>query len=158
MAILSTLPSNLPKRSLKIVVDTSLQACYYLDMTNNEMSELFGEPISIYTRAQAIEDGFLVNMTEWASATTGFIGGFTCPVAVTSNLWAAIERKTTNQDTRGRAHDVLFMSSLALRAALAQGREERNFEVFLRIGRKSKQILHVVTDGDGVTIGFPEDF
>lgn len=123
-------------------------------MTN----EMFGEPISIYTRAQSIEDGFLVNMTEWASATTGFIGGFTCPVAVTSSLWAAIERKTINQDTRGRAHDVLFMSSLALRAALAQGREERNFEVFLRIGRKIKQILHVVADNDGVTIGFPEDF
>lgn len=30
------------------------------------MTELFGEPISVYSRAQAIEDGFLVDVTAWA--------------------------------------------------------------------------------------------
>ena len=39
------------------------------------MQEIFGEPISIYTRAQAIEDGTLIDLTEWASADKGFIGG-----------------------------------------------------------------------------------
>ena len=37
------------------------------------------EPIYRYTRAQAIDDGVLVDLTEWASATTGFHGGLKKP-------------------------------------------------------------------------------
>ena len=29
------------------------------------LTEFFGEPISVYTRQQAIEDGALVDVTEW---------------------------------------------------------------------------------------------
>ena len=54
-------------------------------------SEIFGEPISTYTRAQALEDGELVDVTEWASADKGFRGGFVVPVALTNALWGAIE-------------------------------------------------------------------
>ncbi len=78
--------------------------------------ELFGEPISTYTRAQAIEDGELVDVSEWASSKTGFMGGFTVPVAVTRAVWADIEnipRGQRHQDVRGRAHDLLFMASMA---------------------------------------------
>jgi len=122
------------------------------------LTEVFGDVISVYTREQAIEDGVLVDVTEWGSSTKGFIGGFNCPVVFTRALWGAVETKTTNQDTRGRAHDVLFMASLALKAALARKLDGTNFQVLLRVGRKVKQILRVVADGDGVTIGFPEDF
>ena len=63
--------------------------------------ELFGEPISVYTRAQAIEDGELVDVTEWASSKTGFMGGFTVPVAVTRSVWADIEMSSLEgSDTR----------------------------------------------------------
>ncbi len=78
------------------------------------------EVISVYTRAQAIEDGVLVDMTEWASADKGFIGGFKCPVAVTAAVWAdinAIPKSKGWQDVRGRAHDVLAMAALAARKA-----------------------------------------
>ena len=44
--------------------------------------ELFGAPISIYTRAQAIEDGVLVDITEQAKQQR-----FVFPVAMTSALW-----------------------------------------------------------------------
>lgn len=139
-------------------------------MTATEtMTEMFGEPISIYTREQAIEDGVLVDVTEWASADKGFIGGFTCPVAITSAVWTLVDIDSkkgnrTCQSTRGRAHDVLFMASLAVRSAVAarrlsqsdaDGTITRAFK--LRLGRKN-EILRVVLDGDGVTIGFPSDF
>ena len=38
--------------------------------------QILGEPIHVYTRRQALEDGVLVNVTEWASGETGFLGGF----------------------------------------------------------------------------------
>src|SRR5712691_13345787 len=56
-----------------------------------ELTEFWGEPISAYTREQAIADGVLVDVTEWASADKGFIGGFTCPVALTAGVWALVE-------------------------------------------------------------------
>jgi len=124
-----------------------------------KVSEIFGEPISVYTRAQAIEDGVLVDMTEWGSAEKGFHGGFTCPVAFTAKLWTAVSPKKLPrfQDVRGRAHDVLFMASLAVRSLLRKGESEGCFGVLLQVGRTRKQVLRVVVDGDGVTIGFRED-
>ena len=44
--------------------------------------ELFGPPISTYTRAQAIEDGVLVDITEQARQQR-----FVFPMAMTSALW-----------------------------------------------------------------------
>ena len=121
---------------------------------------IFGEPISIYTREQAIEDGVLVDVTEWASASKGFIGGFTCPVAITRAVWTLVDIDSkkgnrTCQSTRGRAHDVLFMSSLAIRRAFARKDDRSMFIV--RLGRKNERLL-VVADGDGITIGNPSDF
>lgn len=115
------------------------------------------EVISVYTRAQAIEDGMLVDLTEWASADKGFHGGFSCPVVVTAKLWAAIERKTGHQDTRGRAHDVLWMAILAARSMSRLGWTDGCFKVILQVGRVRNQMLRVILDGDGVTIGFRED-
>ncbi|MEK7630506.1 MAG: DUF6573 family protein [Patescibacteria group bacterium] len=68
-----------------------------------------------YTRGQAIEDGVLVDMTEWAS-TREMMGGFRIPVAMTAAVWALVQAPAdSHEDTRGRAHDVLWMSSLAAR-------------------------------------------
>lgn len=47
------------------------------------MVEIFGEAISTYTRAQAIEDGVLVDVSEIAKE-----AGFKFPVAVTRAAWA----------------------------------------------------------------------
>ena len=46
------------------------------------ITELFGESIYRYTRAQAIEDGVLVDVTETARE-----AGFRCPVAITHAAW-----------------------------------------------------------------------
>lgn len=121
------------------------------------MTEVWGEPVSVYSRAQAIEDGVLVDVTEWASAKNGFIGGFTCPVAFTAAVWALVEVPAVKgfQDTRGRAHDVLWMGSLALRSALKRSEDRARFVV--KIGNRNHRPM-IVIDSDGVTIGLPEDF
>lgn len=123
------------------------------------------EVISTYTREQAIEDGVLVDLTEWASAEKGFLGGFTCPVAVTAALWGAIEAIPASlkgiADVRGRAHDVLWMASLAVRAMQKRGVEDACYKVILpRTGtRKRNTILRIAFNKyEGFTVGFPEDF
>jgi hypothetical protein len=123
------------------------------------------EVISVYTRKQAIEDGELVDVTEWASSRTGFHGGFTVPVAFTGTLWAAIEgipkRLEGIADVRGRAHDVLWMASLAAQ----KGGSDVFFDVILpRRGTRCQRVRLRGNCGPGdhgqpvITIGFSEDF
>ena len=77
----------------------------------------FGPVISTYTRAQAIEDGILVDVSETARE-----AGFKIPVAVTRTVWERIvalpEGYQGFQDERGRLWDVLWMARhYALRAS-----------------------------------------
>lgn len=79
--------------------------------------ELFGEPISIYTRQQAIDDGFLIDVSVTARG-----AGFRVPVALTRAAWAdcvewteADSKRQTYQDESGRLCDVLWMAWLAAR-------------------------------------------
>lgn len=132
-----------------------------------DMEDLFGDVISSYSRAQAIADGVLVDVTEWASAGKGgMLGGFKIPVAITQALWATIESipesQKSQQDVRGRAHDVLWMASCAARAGGKRSRAP--FEVLMSV-REGKRVLRLLIDvGPGdhaepvVTIGYPEDF
>ena len=123
------------------------------------------EVISSYSRAQALEDGFLADVTEWASAKTGFHGGFSVPVALTAALFADIENipaRCVGQDVRGRAHDVLWMASLAARRS--RGGSDCAFSVLLdvREGRRTLELRLNIGPGDKgepvITIGYPEDF
>ena len=82
---------------------------------DNRLFELFGEPISIYTRAQALEDGTLVDVSRMARE-----AGFRVPVAVTCALWGdikAIPADVSWQSLAGRLWDVLWMAYLATRRA-----------------------------------------
>lgn len=82
----------------------------------NSMTEIFGEPIHTYSRAQAIEDGLLVDVSETARE-----AGFSIPVALTIGVMedcvdcdAVDNRRQTFQD-KGRLWDVLWMSAQAAR-------------------------------------------
>ena len=84
---------------------------------NGTMAEIFGEPINIYTRRQALDDGFLVDVSEMSSE-----AGFRFPVALTRAAWGdcvewseADSKRQTYQDERGRLWDVLWMASVAAR-------------------------------------------
>ena len=86
-------------------------------MPNPGNAAAFGPVIFAYTRAQAIEDGILVDVSDTARE-----AGFKIPVAVTRTVWDRIialpEGYCGFQDERGRLWDVLWMARhYALRAS-----------------------------------------
>lgn len=83
------------------------------------LADLFGEPISTYTRAQAIADGSLIDVSERAKE-----AGFRFPVALTAAAWAECvawsasdTARQTYQDEEGRLWDILWMASQAAKRA-----------------------------------------
>jgi hypothetical protein len=67
--------------------------------------------IDVYTRAEAIEDGALIDVTETARE-----AGFRRPVALTQGAWADcvhVPPGLKGQDEQGRLWDVLWMLLLA---------------------------------------------
>ena len=92
------------------------------------VTEIFGEPIHIYTRQQAIEEGCLVDVT-----TTAAEAGLRYPVTLTREVWedcvawsAADSQRQTYQDEAGRVWDVLWMARLAAR----HGGERLAFQLY----------------------------
>ena len=82
-----------------------------------------------YTRAQAIEDDVLVDLTEWARET-----GFKIPVACTSTVWDDFIVPPTGTDEvgqskRGRAHDLLWM----LYVNIQRSRSARNDQMLFKV-------------------------
>ena len=128
----------------------------------------FGPVISAYTRAQAIEDGVLVDVSDTARE-----AGFNIPVAVTRAVWnrliALPDGYQGFQDERGRLWDVVSMARhYALRAS------DRDRVTMCVLVRDIRQDLHdsnrpprkhfpVVAIGAGdegqpaISIMFPED-
>ncbi len=91
--------------------------------TDRSAESFFGEFISTYTRAQAIDDGILIDAGSMAQE-----AGFKWPVAIASDVWADCvawseddNRKQAYQDESGRLWDVLFMASHAIRTASGSG-------------------------------------
>jgi hypothetical protein len=80
-----------------------------------ELQEIFGDVIDRYTRAQAIEDGVLVDVSPVARE-----AGIKFPVALTRAVWSQyveVPPGVTCQDEKGRLWDILWM----LRANLKRG-------------------------------------
>jgi hypothetical protein len=131
------------------------------------INEVFGEPISFYSRQQAIEDCELVDVTSVAAE-----AGFSIPVALTRAVYVdcvewydADTKRQTYQDEQGRLWDVLWMSILT--AKRSQDESIISFNV-LRVprggkGRKPKpvnlkMIIHGGDEGEPViTIMMPDE-
>lgn len=102
-----------------------------------------------YTRAQAIEDGVLVDLTSWAREV-----GFSVPVACTSAVWHEYivppeGTKAWGQSERGRAHDVLWMTFLAIRKT-KPGQDQLHFKViFLNAKRRHETVTLKAICGPG---------
>jgi hypothetical protein len=86
--------------------------------TSNEQSaeSFFGDIISTYTRAQAIEDGVLIDISSTAKE-----AGFEWPIAMTAGAWADCvawsdtdSQAQVYQDQSGRLWDVIFMAFQAI--------------------------------------------
>ena len=91
---------------------------------DHNTESFFGEVISTYTRAQAIDDGVLIDVGDMAQE-----AGFKLPVAMTAAAWADCvdwseddSERQVHQDQSGRLWDVLFMASHAIRTHTGQAR------------------------------------
>ena len=111
----------------------------------NPMSELFGEVISTYSRAQALEDGVLVSAGAMAREV-----GFRFPVAMTAAAWSdcvawtdADSERQVHQDQARRLWDVLFMAHHAVRSR-GSGGDSLTFE-FYRVPRDGSSTEAVIT-------------
>lgn len=84
--------------------------------------------IYAYTRAQAIADGVLVDVSELARE-----AGFKHPVAVTAGVWGecvAVPKGVACQDEKGRIWDVLMLLRHAI--AKSSGGDRVDFAVHVR--------------------------
>jgi len=129
---------------------------------------LFGPVIYAYTRAQAIADGVLVDVTETSKEV-----GFKLPVAITEALHNRLiptkADAAIGQDYDGRLWDVLWLAAFTIKLA-DRGTDTVTFtvvqqEVEAKSGQPQKVDLRlraVCGPGDEgeavVTIGFREDF
>lgn len=76
------------------------------------LQDIFGGVISAYTRAQAIADGVLIDVTAEAND-----AGFKVPVALTAAVWAEVvawsaedSARQIQQDEHGRLNDLLWVA------------------------------------------------
>lgn len=104
--------------------------------------------IHSYTRAQALADGLLVDVSQMASE-----AGFRVPVATTDTVWKACvswpesTKGAIGQSEAGRLWDVVYMAACAARSARRSGRSRVEFEV-LRVpkGAWNATVVRLVLD------------
>ena len=96
----------------------------------NDGENIFGEVIHSYTRAQAIEDGMLIDVTETAKE-----AGFRMPIAVTARVWAEcveVPAKVQGQDEIGRLWDVLWVCRHKISSSGDAGGDTLFFQLHVR--------------------------
>jgi inorganic triphosphatase YgiF len=102
----------------------------------------------MYTLEQAIRDGVLVDVSEWAKET-----GLSVPTAFTRALWARCrELADSEKALRSRAEAILRRC----RAAARRLRGVNAIGFRAPLGRE-KLTFHAAVDTDGIMIGLPED-
>ena len=121
------------------------------------------EIISLYTRDQAIEDGFLVDVPDMARE-----AGFKWPLAVTRRVWEEVvtpapHEAQRGQSEKGRLWDVLWRARLAAKAK-KDDRDSVFFQVIVLCDQKQKQVsLNLVLSfespqgGPCLTIRLPDE-
>jgi len=106
--------------------DKKLSSCKQTKAEDN----IFGEVIYAYTRENAINDGYLIDVSTVARE-----AGIKWPTALTYAawldcvFWESEDNKQTYQDESGRLWDVLYMARRALKSA-ASGSTSTVYELF----------------------------
>jgi hypothetical protein len=129
-------------------------------LTDNSKESPFGPVIYCYTRAQAIADGVLVDVSKTAQE-----AGIKYPTAMTSTVWGKyveVPQAVSWQDEAGRLWDIIFLLSLAIRQSV--GGSEIRFRVLVqnnRRGPKPVELKAVCGPGDDaepvITVMLPEE-
>jgi len=115
--------------------------------------DFWGEPISVYTAKQAVEDGFLVDVSEIAKE-----AGFNLPVRISSAVHDLCTPPKSNkiQSYQGRLWDVLYLATMAIRRS-----KDDQMAVFrVKIGRKIETLWALLdgTSGPAIHIITPQEY
>ena len=115
-----------------------------------------------YTRAQAIEDGVLVDVTEQAKSS-----GFKVPVAITDHLFHAYVEAPAGLDAEGqsasgRLHDLLTLAMIAAKRTIHTDSVTFKVDFLMAPGRtETVQVIAHIGPGDTpepvLTLMLPED-
>ena len=116
------------------------------DMTNT-MDEIFGETIHVYSRTQAIEDGFLVDLMQdemLEVCRQHYKFPIACTTSVFEIMRKAVENPRYRNDYAGVLHDMLWMSkvmkrqidesTVIFRVIITGAGRQRNFDFKLQVG------------------------
>ncbi|MCZ6689953.1 MAG: hypothetical protein O7H41_10150 [Planctomycetota bacterium] len=134
----------------------------------NQLTEIFGEPISVYTRAQAIEDGVLVDLMQGETAPLVREAGFKFPIAMTAGAFSEAVAPIdvdlpAGQDLKGRLWDVLVVLKWKIWKGASSGQEVR-FQVVVYQGNGKSETVKLKSlcgPGDNmepvITIMLPEE-
>ena len=98
--------------------------------TEASSDSFWGPVISKYTRAQAIEDRVLIDVTKMAQE-----AGCKYPTAVTSAVWAkyvTVPEGVEAQDEQGRLWDILFMLHMAIKGTGSPRENPILFQLLVR--------------------------
>ena len=104
-------------------------------MKTSSLTEVYGEPISVYTTQQAIDDGMLVKVGELSTNKL--------PVIFTSNLFEEVKDH----------YQEIIQKGLSM---LNQPNEEDDEYYKLRVITKNQ--IWVIANAEGVTFMKPEDY
>lgn len=108
--------------------------------TNNNESP-FGEVIYSYTRAQAVADGFQVEVTKSAQE-----AGIRFPVFLTRTVFDAfvtVPKGVTAQDEAGRLWDIVWMLRFAIRKAANQS-NRMPFALYVRNDNHKPRLVKLI--------------
>lgn len=113
---------------------------------------IFGEPISVYTRAQAIEDGVLVDVTKTAKE-----AGFRFNTCLSSAVWSDLNDKLANgESAEGRLWDVLMVAKVAAKSGTGDrvyfqvkiGRQIESYYMHIGPGDTPHPVMTIMREGE----------
>ena len=116
-------------------------------------AEPFGPVIYSYTRAQAVADGFQVEVS-----TTAREAGITFPVFLTRTVFdsfVTVPPGVTCQDEAGRLWDVLWMLRFAIRRSRA-GADRLPFALYVRNDNRRPRLVKLVATCGPLDIDDPQ--
>ena len=131
-----------------------------------DLTDIFGPVISSYTRAQAIDDGELIDVSETARE-----AGITFPVAITREVHARyvqVPEGVVCQDEAGRLWDILWMLLCAIRRDRSNDPTTIRYRLYVRNSKRQRldrrdlvELKAVCGPGDDaepvITIMLPEE-
>lgn len=133
---------------------------------NFDDDDFWGEPMHSYTRKEAINDGYLVDLMqgEWGELVKQ--AGFRFPIAMTSAAFGqcvAVPPIAKGQDEKGRLWDVLWMLKMAIKRS-KPNQSQLLFQFYCTVDKPEPELCTlkcvVAPDDDGqpcFTILLPEE-